>query len=936
MSGSTGRWGSAHTHSHYSNLDAISSVYDLVEKASKMGQPFLALTDHGNMAGSVQLYEAGKKYGVKTFPGIETYLLDPEFDGDMEKSSTAKRFHSCLAARNEDGYKALVKFVSLTHTRPRFSRFPRATLSDLAELGQNSGDGLIYTTGCVFGLLQQTLLTKGTKEATRLTKTLASWFPNMFVELQNHGNTHDDGTTDDQIVRALYEIAQKSGLPVIATPDSHYKDSMDADCHSLLKRMVYGSEEDAFPGGPYHLPSEEWIAEHYSPEVWNSVLYGCDFYSSLHDLRIEPLDKFTAQVPEMEKNPIKELRRICTSEIDFLMQEGKIDPKQEQEYIDRLEYELDVVEFVKQGNYFLFMKMIVDRLRRDGVFMDARGSAGGSLICYLIRLTQVDPIIWGTDFDRFMARDRISPPDIDMDIEDVSRWKVLDLLANNFDTMQIGTFLGLGKTIDNDGNERGSVFQTYLTYLRRSLENSEWKKEQDKAEAEGRKPVKYKAVDAAKARWYRNGYDKIANLNDIKTIAPKDYSILQRMSNMSIHKGYGVHAAGVLISGADLKIADWIPSMLVASSNTTCTQYTMKDVEKFGFMKGDWLGQTSLTVMRHCQELIGRNDPTDFTWIPLDDAETMRTCREFRQDTGIFHLEGWTKGKGAKKLGVKNVEDLVRVQALFMPGAMDSGATDLFLLRHKSAAARKQVTYSDPLLEKVLGPTYGCLIYQEQVLDLARGVGIDGNELQDFFKIIKKAGKPTPENLERMAHAKEVFRKHCRASGLTKKAYLEAWHSIESMGGYGFNRAHAVSYGLRTYRTAYLKTHYPLEYMTALLSAWEGRTKEAAYVAEARRIKIPVLPAMVNISGASWTLDGAAGAIRKGLRSIDGVGQVSAEELAEHAPYSSIENLASRVNPRKVSGAKGFLDTGNLTGVLAKLDAAGALEEVRNGDAPPF
>lgn len=1271
----TGRWGSAHTHSHFSSLDAMASVPELVAKAAEMNYSFLTLTDHGNMSGSVQLYEAGKEHGLKVFPGVEIYLLDPEYEGDLEKSGTAKRYHSCLAARNLDGYKALVKYVSLTHTRPRFSRFPRGLFSDLAELGQNSGDGVIYTTGCVFGLLQQTLLSKGEREATKLVSTMAKWFPHFFVELQNHNNVQEDGTTDDQIVEALAGIAARLGLPVIATPDTHYLNSMDADCHSLLKRMVYGNAEDAFPGGPYHLPSEEWVAEHYSPAIWDRVLEGADHYASLHDLVMPPLDKYKAQVPMMKKDPIKALRNRCLVVIDEQLADKKLKGGTRDDYVARLDHELSVIAKVGQGNYFLFMDRIIKQMRREGVFMDARGSASGSLVCYLLGITQVDPLFWGTDWDRFMGADRIQPPDIDMDIEDTSRWRVLAYLAENFDTMQIGTFSALGAYIDAEGNERGSIFQTYKTYIRSQVEGFAWDEEQILAAKENRKPVKGRALDAAKKKWFSIYEPNLKSLADAKYLDKKDHKLLQKMANMTLHKSYGVHAAGVLVSGAEMKIEDWVPSMLVPSSSTSVSQYTMKDVEKLGFMKGDWLGQTSLTVMRHCQELIGRDDPTDFTWIPFDDSATMKTCREFRQDTGIFHIEGYplpvdspvltptgwarmdslklgdevvdpatggvahvteihrrgveqvyrvqqrngasveasgehiwayelngerregttndlremlektkycpklprakvgdlqhdkprpvdpyvlgvllgdgtlgknrvvrlttthrelvdgvlaaypelvamqekeqpkqfwfrnakkkgenklqrglveldlfgkrawekfvpeqylwapvsdrlallqglidsdgivksdgntryqttsdalkdavvflvrslggtcsvttreaqdvgsfgtptrklwivqgivvpdfeiarvsykkdnlrqrtrlvgwgiesieptrktevmcigvsskeatyitqdfivthnTKGRGANRMGVRNVRELVQVQALFMPGAMDSGATELFLKRHKSLRERKAVRYSHRLLKDVLGPTHGCLIYQEQVLSLARGVGITGNDLQDFFKVIKKSGAVTPENKAKMAHAKQVFFGKAREFGLSKAATTEAWTQIESMGGYGFNYSHAVAYGIRTYRTAYLKTHYPLEYMTALLTAWQGRPKENAYVKEARRIGIKILPAVVNLSERGWTMDKRGKAIRKGLVSIPGVGLTAAEEIEANAPYKDIQDFCQRVNPRKITGVKDWLSSKTFKGLLLKLHEAGALDELYTPSQPPF
>lgn len=892
---SEGRWGSLHTHSQFSALDGTSKVPQLVIKAAKMGYPFLGLSDHGNMAGTTKLYKACKQEGILPYPGVEGYLIDPLATVDMNDKGAGKvgRFHLGLYARTEKGYKGLVEFVSLTHTRPRFNRFPRFTLEDLMDFGRDYSGEIIMTTGCYFGWLQQTLVNKDEEAAAGVLDLLAGITEDVIVEIQNHAiENHDNGWIDEDIVDALVDMAGAKGLPILATQDSHYLNQNQCAAHGLMKKMVYGSEEDAFPGDSFHLASDEWVEEHYTAEVWSAVEATCRWLTDINEVKITPLDKFTihmpaVKVPKGNKDAMEWLRKYC----DHMV--GNSDGR----YHDRLDYELDVIEKLGMANYFLHVWDYVEWCREENICIEARGSANGSLVCFLLGITQCDPIKWGLLFDRFLSVDRTKPPDIDMDIEDGRRADLLWYLDSEYRTTRIGTWGLLGS---NEGGT-GSVLRTYQTYRARMADDDEERKA---------------------------AYATFQNLSDVQRKHPEDHEGLMQLSQMnSVFRSYGVHASGVLLSGAGLEVSEWIPTMLVASSDTTVTQYDMDDVEEWGLLKDDVLGQATLTVMRRCQELMGRDEPTDFSWIEDDDRAACAILREGRTDTGVFHFEGWTKSKGGKELGVKYTKDSILCQALYMPGAMDTGQKDLYLERRRDPQKRREVTYLHKAFEKALRYTYGAVIFQEQVIDIMRGLGMSIPAINVFFKVVKDSGRgATARNQERLKEVRAEFEAACLNSGIAEADLGTAWDMTAGFVAYGFNKAHATGYGLRSYRCAYLKAHYPLEFMSALLEVWSGRDKEDLYIKEARRMKLRMLPPHVNSSGVAWTMDVKHKAIRKGLLSIKGVGEKAAEEIIAKAPYKDIADLATRVSGRGITGGKEFLVSGALTGRLLALSQAGALD----------
>lgn len=900
------RWGSLHTHSNHSALDGTTKVQNLVTKAKKLGYPFLGLSDHGNMAGATKLYKGCKAEGILPYVGVEAYLIDPRLQVDMDSKEAAKagRYHVGLYARTTKGYQGLVKLVSLSHTRPRFNRFPRLTLDDLIEYAAEYSDDTILTTGCYFGLVQQTLVHTDEDDpeaaAQAAIETYAQHFRHTIVEIQNHG-IEQDGMCDADIAATLVDIADELGLPILATQDSHYLHQNQKSAHALMKRMVYGGQEDEFPGDSFHLASEEWMEDHYDEDIWQQVLVTCDWLVENHQLEIPALDNYTIKMPSNfgVAHPLEQLRVIC---------EGAISKSSDGRYHDRLEYELDIIDQLDMANYFLHVHDYVEWCRAEGICIEARGSANGSLVCYLLRITQVDPIKWGLIFDRFLSVDRKKPPDIDMDIEDKQRLSLLEYLDTQYGTARIGTWALLG------ANEAGtgSVLRTYQTYRARAAESEEER---------------------------RKAYAVYQNLTDVERDFPEDHEGLQQLSDMnSVYKSYGVHAAGVLLSSDDFEVGDWIPSMLVASSDTKVTQFDMDDVEEWGLLKDDILGQKTLTVMRRCQELIGRSDPTDFTWIDDDDRAACALLREGRLDTGIFHFEGYTKSRGGKELGIKYTKDAVMAQALYMPGAMDSGQKDLYIERKRDKAKRDAVTYLHKSYEKALRSTYGTVIFQEQVINIMRGLGMDMEAINIFFKVVKDSGRgATARNQERLAQVRENFEKHCAENGIVEVD--EAWDMTAGFIAYGFNKAHATGYGLRSYRCAYLKAHHPLEFMAALLESWAGTDKEELYIKEVRHLAaearkrgekpIRLLRPHVNHSEVSWTLDGSQHGLRKGLLSIKGVGEKAAEEISAKAPYLSVADLCTKVSGRGITGGKNYLATGEYTGRLLALRDAGALDDLQ-------
>lgn len=890
----TQHWFHAHTHSQYSVKDALSPVEAMVAKAAKDGQPAYGLTDHGNMSGVVDLYKAGKKHGVQVFPGVEGYLVSNISDTD------AKRHHLGLLARNYNGYKGLVSLVSATHTRPAFHRFPRMDMTMLQDFAAKYGNDVILTTGCFFGLVQQTLVNQGEQAMKGVLEWYAQLFPHTFVEVQHHNIQHNDLFGDDEMVNALIAYANRLGLPVMATQDAHYLDQGDKSAHNLMKRIVYGGEDDEFPGDAFHLASAEWVAEHYEPKQWDKAIEGARHMLGLNDFSLPALDTFTFHTPRVSSLPDARVKKLCA---EGMARHG-FDKKPE--YKKRLDHELSIIKDLGIANYLLLWEDIVRWCKSERIFIEARGSANASLVCYVLGITQIDPLKWDLMFERFLSRDRKKPPDIDMDVEDRARGRLMQYIERKYKTIQIGTYNSLGETYNRDGEStgRGSTLVTYLSWLRKT--------EPD----------------------FKAKYGHIESLDDVKRVSMSDYKALRRLGMHSARRGYGTHAAGLLLESPTQPISDYVPIMLVASSDTPVTQFTMKAVELLGYLKLDVLGVRYLTAMKRCQELIGRADPLDFEWIPEDDKAALKELNAGKPNTGIFQFDGYAMAKGGQKMRVRSTMDSVIAGALFRPAVMDQHLDDLYIERRNDAAKRKAVQYPHPAFEKNLKSTHGVVVFQEQVLQIMRDLGMTFEGINTFFDAVKDSASGSGQrNQERFDAVYKEFEQLCADNGIADVE--RAWSYVDGYVTYGFNKGHATGYGVRSYRGAYLKAHYPLEYMTALLEVSVGHGKEQDYVNEARRIGLRVMQPDVNVSGLYYTMDKKRGAILRGLSTVKGVGDAAAvaivEERDENGPYKSLDDMVARLPARPVSGGKAYLKEGTPNGVLGQLLGAGVLDSIMEG-----
>ncbi|CAB4195074.1 DNA polymerase III DnaE [uncultured Caudovirales phage] len=881
-----------HAHSEFSALDGIGSVKDMVVTVEDNGQPGLALTDHGNMAGCLRLYKECKKIGIVPFPGEEFYLVIDNVAPAVKgaKDSRDRRYHLGILALNERGFRALVNLSTRSHQRERFHRKPLIDTEDLSELGANYGNDVAITTGCYFGLLVQHTIAGGTvnhndmtlRARIVLTQLKAMRFKHIFVELQNHDIDHSEGDhpfTDVELSRVLHEAALAEGLPVVIGQDSHYCDSGDKAAHDTMKEIAYlgGSGEDyKFPGDCFHLATNEWVREHWRSDAWSDAMQGHQHLLDLNTLSLPELDTYKFHVPSTGKDPQGDLARAVYAANQF---DGD-------EYRARIDEELSVIEAKGMAGYFLLVADYMLWCRDEGIFVNARGSANGSLVCYLLGITNVDPVKWGTGFSRFLSLDRAKPPDIDVDIESNRRDDVINYIRTRYPSLiQMGTWLRLGASSEEE--DKGSVFVQYHAAMRS-----------------------------------RGTYDK--------NIPASELAKLRLLGNMDVRKSPGAHASGFVLPGDGLSISDYLPAMLIPSSGAMVVQCPMDDVEDAGYVKLDLLGLRSLTTMRKVMELIGKDPVTDgMEWIPDDDVAACKLLRSGVADNGVFQFEGFSTAKGARKMGVRSTDDAILALALFRPAMLGSGMTDRYLAARK-AKSRELI---HPTVDDLFDRTWGVPVFQEDVLALMERAGLDVSDRNDVLKAVKASNDKIVEYalsiFERIG--KKFVGRATSTLGCSADDARKMWKTIMDFSDYGFNRAHATAYGLMGYRMAYLKAHHPVEFHAALLSTWAGTDKESKYVSEARRLGIQIRKPDVNASAVSWTIDPADDVLVKGLITIKGIGMSAAtaivDEREKDGVYASMESFCKR-SGRAVTGVKPFLATGDWKGVALTLRDADALRSL--------
>lgn len=879
------RFWSVHTHSKYSVNDALPSVEQIVERVAALGQKGLGLTDHGNMAGSVELYEACAKHGIKPFPGSEMYFVPDlaQYKKDYRnREIKAERYHLGVVAYTTEGYENLVRLSTLSHQN--FFHKPTTEYSMLAQLAEDGRTaGLAVTTGCFFGYTVQSLLHHGPSATKSFLAALESWFPtSVYVEVQNHNIQHPEGYWDTDIADAMMGIADEMGLPLVLTQDSHYVDPGDKETHESLKQLVsFGPDPDdaVFPGDGFHLADDRWMRDHHSADRFERGLEGLGDLLDRHRLSIPVLDSYSYSIPEVVADPYQAMVTRCETAVAARFRPGPGGmPKR---YWQQLQEEFTTIQAAGMAGYMMLVAQVTDYMRDHGILFQTRGSAAGSMVCWLLGISEHDPLKWDLRFERFLSKDRTKPPDIDLDIAHDRRDEVIKWLDTKFTAHQIGSWATY--SLDTEEEEtKGSLWVRYWS-------------------------TRKKVSDG-----------------DDKSIPADDMEMLRELSGLHLFKGMGTNAAGVVLTSTPAEFDRLVPLAYMPRAGEHSgfiTQYAKDDIEALGLVKLDVLGSKTMTVLDRTMANLGL-PITELENIEYKDYPSFQLIRSGSTE-GIFQMEGKTTKWGCKDLKPGHIKDVIAAMALFRPATMNTGGTKAYIERKFK---RQEIPVRHELIDRVTKATYGVLLYQEQVIDMLRGLGMGAEDLTAFLKAVKASNKEIGHAGRVIAGYQAWIGEQCDQRGFSDedKRFLD--EAIVGFAEYGFNRAHATVYGITAYRCAYLATHHPVEFHAGLLAVAAGGEKEPGYLAVTRRRGVSVRAAHVNVSGSTYTVDTERGVIRKGLLSVHGIGERAATALAGLAPYRDLQDLVDRVPPRPVSGGKGFDGTlESFTGTLGHLRDAGAL-----------
>jgi len=871
-----------HVHSQYSLLDGACKIEGLVEAAKKHNMPALAITDHGNLFGLIEFYEACKKGGVKPILGVEAYVAPGSRLEKEAKGISDASYHLILLAKDLDGYKNLLKLISIANLEGFYYR-PRIDKEVLAKYSK----GLMCLSSCLAGEVSYWLNRGERGKAAKAAGEYAEIFPNgdFYLEIQDHGIADQR-----KIIPEMLSLGKELKLPVVATNDLHYLEKSQARAHEALLCIQTATNLDDpkrfhFETDEFYFKSPQEMEETFK-EVRQAVL-NTRQVAEKADVKLEfgklHLPQFNPPEGKSQEHYLREL-----------VEEGitRRYPNAGGKVKERVEHEMGIISKTGFTSYFLITWDFVRYARSKEIPVGpGRGSAAGSVVSYALGITDLDPLEHDLIFERFLNPDRISMPDIDIDFCYERRGEVIEYVVNKYGEGNVAQVITFG-TMQAKAVVRDVARAMNFSYP-----------EADKIA----KMIPFElGITLKKA---------MEIVPDLKTLYKEDPRVRQlldtSMSLEGLTRHASTHAAGVVIADGDL--TDYVP-LVKTSEGQVCTGFAMEAVEKIGLLKMDFLGLRTLTVLDEASKLIRheRGIPFDLDKIPMDDAKTyaMLTAGEC---TAVFQLESSGMRDLVRKLKPERFQDLIALVALFRPGPLGSGMVDDFIRRRHGEL---QVKYEHPKLEPILKDTYGVCIYQEQVMRIAHEVA--GFTLAASDTLRKAMGKKTPEVMKK---ARQEFVNGCVKHGMERVTAETIFDKIEFFAGYAFNRSHSAAYALIAYRTAYLKANYPVEFMTALLTSERDNTdKIAQYIEEARRMEIPILPPDINGSFARFTVE--QGGIRYGLLGVKNIGEKAIESIVqtreEKGPISSLTDLCERVDTRAVNKK-----------VLESLIKCGALDSLK-------
>ncbi len=861
-----------HNHTHYSLLDGLPKIKDFVSEAKKYNMSSLAITDHGVMYGVIEFYEQCKKQNIKPIIGIETYLARRRME-DKQSGVDSKPYHLILLAKNNIGYKNLLKLTSLAHLRGFYYK-PRI---DWETLNKHK-NGLIASTACLQGQIPQAILSGNIKEAENLIYKYKEVFAeDFYLEIQHHPNEKDQISTN----KILIDLSKKTSTPLIATNDIHYLHPEDKTAQDILmclqsKKKIDDKNRMNLMNFDLSFRSPEKMIEDFkeTPEAISNT----ERIANMCNVEIE-LGKILLphfELPSEEKNNESYLEKLCFKGLEERY--GK-DYKNNPEIIKRLKYELGVIEKTGFASYFLIVADFVNWAKNNEIVVGpGRGSAAGSLISYVLNITDIDPLKYNLLFERFLNPERISMPDIDIDFADIKRDKIIKYVEQKYCSDHVAQIITFGTMASRAAiRDVGRVLGLSYNYCDRIAKMI---------------PMATTLSDALRiVPELKEAYETDQEAKNLIDFAKK-------LEGVARH--HSMHACGVLISKD--KLDETVPLQYASSSDMTIiSQYSLHPIEDLGLLKMDFLGLKNLTILENVIEIIEKIHGKKINLKDID-IEDKKTYKLFRlgQTTGVFQLESSGMKKYLKQLRPDKIEDIIAMVSLYRPGPMQF-IPDFIDRKNK----KKEVIYDHPKLKPILEETHGIAVYQEQIMEIAKVLG--GFSYGEADVLRKAVGKKIKELLNEQ---KQKLIDGMIKNGISSHIAQKIWDSVEPFASYGFNKSHATCYALIAFQTAYFKANYPTEFMAALLTSEKDEEKIASKINDAKEVGIEVLPPDINKSYSTFTvlpeeLKLGHKKIRFGLEAIKNVGKnivhAIVKEKKENGTFISLEDFLSRIQDKDLN-----------------------------------
>ncbi len=889
-----------HAHTEYSMLDGAAKIVDYLKKVKELNQPAAAITDHGNLYGAMEFVQKANDLGIKPIIGYEAYIT-PGSRFDRPDRENNKRYHLTLLAENNIGYQNLVELVSKAYTEGYYYK-PRIDY----ELLDQHHNGLIALSGCLGGELAQHLAPDGSVEegntsnersfekALEIAKKYQSIFgkENYFIEIHNHGIKQQLDILDD-----LVEIAELIDAPLVAANDSHYVEENGAEAHDALlcvqtNRTLDDESRFRFDGSGYYVKSSEEMRK----------LFPEDKYPGACDNTLAIADRVNYDYEGGERK-----YGTLTSEI-----------------IERIDYELDVINSMGFASYFLIVGDLIDFSKKRNIRIGAgRGSAAGSIVSYCLGITGIEPLEYGLIFERFLNKGRKSLPDIDMDFDERYRNDVIQYAIEKYGQDRVAHIVTFA-TIKAKQAIRDAARVLRLPFSSGDrvaklmppmiLGNTATISEclsLDEENTSGYSKEFYSASEELRKQ-YKND-EEAKQIIDIA------------LGLEGLRRQDGIHAAAIVISPDT--ITKFLPIQQKGSNAEIVTQYEMHTVEQLGLLKMDFLGLRNLSIVDRTLELIG-SESLDIDNLKLDDEKTFKLFAEGKM-TGVFQLESRVAQSTSRNLKPKRFEDIVALVALIRPGPLGAGMHNEFADR---ANNRKEIEYLHNDLESILNETYGVILYQEQVMQIAEKIA--GFNLQEADNLRVAMGKKIPKVMEEQ---RKKFTDGAVSNNYSEQFAIELFDQIAYFAGYGFNKSHSVPYALLAYQTAYLKANYPAEYIAACLTAVKrDKDRTAIFLSEARDMGVKVSTPDINLSSSDFTVNDNE--ILFGLSAVRNVGDITADKIVlereSNGDFESIEDFLSRIDSRSLNkrGVEALIQGGGLDkfGLTRKGMFDSAIELIEN------